>query len=73
MNQLQFNKKNDSIFKADSFNRDLKEQCQEKKINLNLKGDKEYKKRFILPSHLKTLTDLQYYTLKNAKDKDNVN
>ena len=73
MNQYQFYSQNDSIFKADSFNTNLKQQSQEKRMNLNLKGYNEYKKRFILPSHLKTLTNLQYYTLNNAKDKDKEN
>ena len=73
MNQQQLNTENDSIFKADSFNKNLKEQSQEKKMNLNLKGYNEYKKRFVLPLHLKTLTNLQYYTLNNAKDKEKEN
>ena len=73
MNQQQLNTENDSIFKADSFNKNLKEQSKEKKMNLNLKGYNEYKKRFILPLHLKTLTNLQYYTLNNAKDKEKEN
>jgi hypothetical protein len=40
-----FNYQNDSIFKADSFDINLQEKSQEKKVNLNLKGYIEYKKK----------------------------
>ena len=70
MNQNQIYNQNDSTFRADSINLNLKEKSQEKNMNLNLKGYNEYKKKIIPSSHLKTLTNLQYYTLNN-KEKDN--
>ena len=66
-----FNYQNDSIFKADSFEINLRERSQEKKVYLNLKDYQEYKKKIIPSSHLQVLTNLQYYTLNNNKENEN--
>ena len=71
LNQNHINlNQNDSTFKVDSFNIHLKRPSNEKNVNLNLKGFNEYKKKVIPSSHLKTLTNLQFYNLNNAKEKD---
>ena len=60
---------NDSTLKTDSFNMHLRKPSNDKKnLNLNFNGYNEYKKKVIPPSHLKALTNLQYYTLNNTKD-----
>ena len=66
------NQNNDSTLRADSFNtHNIMEQNSDKLVNLNLKGYNEYKKKIIPSSHLKTLTNLQYYnTLNNNKEKE---
>ena len=64
---------NESTLRADSFNmnHNIKEKNSDKNVNLNLKGYNEYKKKIIPSSHLKTLTNLQYYnTLNNNNNKD---
>ena len=71
LNQNNINNQNDSTFKADSFNIQIKDPSKEKNLHLNLNGYNEYKKNLLPSSHLKTLTSLQYYTLNNAKNKDN--
>ena len=48
MNQNQIYNQNDSTFRADSINLNLKEKSQEKNMNLNLKGYNEYKKKLYL-------------------------
>ena len=68
MNQNNLSNQNDCTLRGDSFNANLKEQSLEKNINKNINGYNEYKKKIIPSSHLKTLTNLQYYTLNNNKD-----
>ena len=72
LNQNNKYNQNDSTLKVDSFNIHKKEKSIDKNnLNINIKGYNEYKKKIIPSSHLKTLTNLQYYnTLNNTKDKD---
>ena len=71
MNQNHQNiNQNDNPLKNDSFNLHLRKPSNEKNLNLNLNyiGFHEYKKKVLPASHLKTLTNLQCYTLNNTKD-----
>ena len=69
---LNQNNINNSTYRADSNNIQIKKRpSKEKNLHLNLNGYNEYKKKVLPSSHLKTLTNLQFYTLNNAKEKDN--
>jgi hypothetical protein len=67
-NNSKQNKNDTSTLKADSFNINIREKSKEKEFNLYKSNFNEYQKKLKPTSHLKTLTNLQFYTLNKSKD-----
>ena len=67
-NNSKQNKNDNSTLKADSFNINIREKNNEKEFNLYKSNFNEYQKKLKPTSHLKTLTNLQFYTLNKSKD-----